>query len=393
MEIIKPINPSHSGRGLGEGRRAPANSAFTPFAWIVLICALSATPLAAQAPSDPIKCWWKTEKTDVVVGEQFTLRLTCGVIETRGTTVVPKMEQLDPGAVQLAPFEMVGGTRHDDILAPPWRYFQYDYTLRLIGQDSFGEDVDIPAFTVTYSLKSDVPGAGAGRDHMYVLPALPMRIQSLVPKKANDIRDPAPESFAAATARLSRASREFIAAGIFFGFSVLMVLFAAVHVIRRNRAGGPARVPVVSDTKLVGACLQEIGRIQSEVKSAGWTPARAGSALTVLRIGGAVAIGRRVTQTPMETVAAAREGQIAVRKGILGRERIAVSAAVTAGTIERHAVNGNAKIADLGKSLFAFSTLRYGRNGNVDTPALNRALENSHAAIQRLRLRSWKWKR
>jgi hypothetical protein len=222
---------------------------------------------------------------------------------------------------------------------------------------------------------------------------MPIRIQSLVPKKANDIRDSAPESFAAATERLSRATREFTAAGIFFGFSGLMVVFAAVHVFRRHRAKGPARTAVVSNTRLVGACLHEIERIQSEVKTSGWTPARAGSALTVLRVGSAVATGRHVAQTPIETAVNPREGQIAVRKGLFGRERIAVSAAVTPDVVERYAVNGNAMIADLGKSLFAFSAFRYGRNGNVDTPALNRALENSRSALQRLRLRSWKWKR
>jgi hypothetical protein len=253
--------------------------------------------------------------------------------------------------------------------------------------------VEIPSFSVTYNIKSDVPGAAAGRDHMYVLPSLPMRVQSLVPTKANDIRDDAPESFGAATARLSQARSEFIAAGIFFGFSALMLVFAGVHLIRRHRTRGPAQAPVVSNTKLVGACLAEITRIQSEVKNTGWTPERAGSVLSVLRVGSAVAMGRPVTQTPMKTAAVAREGQIAVRKGILGRERIAVSAPVTPNAIERHGVNGNAMIADLGKSLFAFSTVRYGRNGNMDTPALNRALENSRAALQRLRFRSWKWKR
>jgi hypothetical protein len=363
------------------------------FTWTVLIYALFASSLAGQAPpSDPIKCWWRTDKSGVIIGEQFTLTLTCGVIETRGTTVVPKLEQLEPGAVQLAPFELVSGKRHEDIQAPPWRYFQYDYTLRLLGQDSFGEDVDIPPLTVTYSLKSDVAGAGQGREHMYVLPALPMRIQSLVPNKANDIRDSASESFAAATTRLSRASREFIAAGIFFGFSGLMLVFAAVHVIRRTRSQGQTRVPVVSDTRVVGACLKEIGRIQSEVQTTGWTPERAGSVLTVVRIGSAVAMGRRLAQAPLEPTAAVREGQIAVRKGMLGRERMAVSAAITPVAIERHGVNGNALIADLSKSLFAFSAVRYARNGNMDTPALNRALENTRNALQRLRFRSWKWK-
>src|SRR5712692_6251995 len=201
---------------------------------IVLSCSvLFGGALAAQAPGpdarnnesvpDPIKCWWKTDKSAVEIAEQFTLTLTCGVSEARGAKIVPKMEQLDPGAVQLAPFEVIGGTRHEDIQAPPWRYFQYEYTLRLIDEDSFGQDVDIPALTVTYNSQSEVAGASEGRDQMYVLPELPMHIMSLVPKKANDIRDSARESFAAPKARLFRASAEFIAAGIFFGFSVLML--------------------------------------------------------------------------------------------------------------------------------------------------------------------------
>src|SRR2546428_11685485 len=97
------------------------------FFWIALTCALFAAPLAAQPPKDPIKCWWKTDKSAVEVGEQFTLTLTCGVIENRGTTAVAKTDQLDPGALHLEPFEVVSGTRHDDIQAPPWRYFHYEY--------------------------------------------------------------------------------------------------------------------------------------------------------------------------------------------------------------------------------------------------------------------------
>jgi hypothetical protein len=355
------------------------------------MCVLVATPLAAQAPeiaSDPIKCWWKTDKSAVEIGEQFTLTLTCSVIETRSVTVVPKLDHLDPGGVQLAPFEVVGGTRHDDIQAPPWRYFQYEYTVRLISQDFFGEDVDVPALTVTYNIQSDVAGSAPGRDQMYVLPALPMRIMSLVPKKANDIRDSARESFAAVQARLTRATTEFISAAIFFGFSVLMLAFAVVHVIRRNRGRGPVRASAVSEAMLMRACLREIERLKSEVAREGWTPERAGSALTVLRIGSAVAMGRPVAQTPMATDVPAREGQLAVRKGILARERIVVSAPVTSDAIERHGLKGNARnlmIGVLGKSLVAFTTVRYGRNGDIDAASLNRALENGRTALQRLR--------
>jgi hypothetical protein len=393
--------------------------------WVAAIAVVMSlpfvTPLArAQAPrpnaenndtSDLIKCWWKTDKNAVEVAEQFTLTLTCGVSEARGAKIIPKMEPLDPGAVQFSPFEVVSGIRHEDIQAPPWRYFQYEYTLRLIDDDAFGQDEDIPGLTVTYNVQSDVAGASAGRDQMYVLPDLPIRILSLVPKKATDIRDAPRENFAAPKARLVRATADFIAAGIFFGFSVLMLAFVLVTAIRRNRGHGAVKIPVLSDTTLVRACLQELGRVQNELTRGGWTPERAGSALTALRIGSAVAMGRPVSQTQVDMAVVAREGQLAVRKGVFKRERIVVSAPVTAEVIERYRMNGNRHVAkrepgakrkrdsaqpqerakpqvmiidELGKSLITFNAVRYGRNGSLDVPALNRALESSRTALKQL---------
>jgi hypothetical protein len=356
----------------------------------------------AQAPrsnaenndtSDRIKCWWKTDKNAVEVAEQFTLTLTCGVSEARGAKIIPKLESLDPGAVQFSPFEVVSGTRHEDIQAPPWRYFQYEYTIRLIDDDAFGQDENIPGLTVTYNLQSDVAGASAGRDQMYVLPDLPIRILSLVPKKAADIRDAPRENFAAPKARLVRATAEFIAAGIFFGFSVLMLAFALVNVIRRNRGRAAVNIPVLSDTTLIRVCLQELGRVTNDVTRGGWTPECAGAALTALRIGSAVAMSRPVWQSPLDRAVLAREGQLAVQKGVFKRDRIVVSAPVTADVIERYRVNGNRFVTnvrtktfldELGKSLVTFSAVRYGRNGSLDVQSLNRALENSRTALKHL---------
>ncbi len=42
-------------------------------------------------------------------------------------TVVAAANQLEPGAIQLTPFEVVSGARRDDIVAPPWRYLQFEY--------------------------------------------------------------------------------------------------------------------------------------------------------------------------------------------------------------------------------------------------------------------------
>jgi hypothetical protein len=364
-----------------------------------LVAAQAPDTQTNETPSDTIKCWWKADRSAVQIGEQFMVTVTCGVIETPRVTVVPKMEQFDPAALQLAPFEVLGGTRQNDIQAPPWRYFQYEYTLRLIGQDSFGQDVDIPSLTLTYNIQSDLAGDSSGRDQMHVLPALPIRILSLVPRNANDIRDSTRDSFAEVKTRLFRATTEFISAAILFGFSVLMLAFAAMQVLRKRREGAPARAPVASADALMRACLRETGRLKSEVARGGWTPERTGSALTALRIGSAVAMGRPVAQTPMDPAVSAREGQLALRQGVFTWKRLMVSAPITSDAIERFRTNGNGQapnrrtqtmVDDLGKSLRTFTAFRYGRNGNVDPAALNRALESGRTALQGLRLaRLW----
>ena len=88
--------------------------------------------------------------------------------------MVPALTQLEGGAIQLTPFEVVSATRRGDVVVPPWRYVQFEYAVRLLNDGYFGQDVNLPAVTVTYNLKS--AGADrAGRDQSYVLPALPMR--------------------------------------------------------------------------------------------------------------------------------------------------------------------------------------------------------------------------
>ncbi|PYR36080.1 MAG: hypothetical protein DMF90_11335, partial [Acidobacteria bacterium] len=60
-----------------------------------------------EVGTDPIACWWATDKTSVEVGERFTLTLTCGVIDASRVKVVADLNQLEPAAVALAPFEVV----------------------------------------------------------------------------------------------------------------------------------------------------------------------------------------------------------------------------------------------------------------------------------------------
>ncbi len=112
--------------------------------WVVVAVAISvpvwgqSAPQGPQSPTtdsieaDPIRCWWRTSAGAVRVGESFTLVLTCAVIENETTTVVPDQSRLEPVAMQLPPFEVIGGQRGPDLRSEQRRFFQYQYTLRLI---------------------------------------------------------------------------------------------------------------------------------------------------------------------------------------------------------------------------------------------------------------------
>ena len=171
------------------------------------------------------QCWWKADRTAVRVGERFGLVLTCGVIETGPITVVPVLNQLEPGALSITPFEVVSGARREDMVASPWRYVQFEYSVRLLSDGFFGQDVMIPALTVTYNLQS----AGAGRRGA-IRPtccrALPMRILSLVPKERADIRDASGQTFACIESRRFRASLANILAWVSFAFAGVLAIFA-----------------------------------------------------------------------------------------------------------------------------------------------------------------------
>src|SRR5580765_7182710 len=68
-------------------------------------------PGTVNVDADPIRCWWRTSANAVRVGESFSLTLTCAIVENETTTVVPDQSRLDPSAMQLPPFEVIGGQR------------------------------------------------------------------------------------------------------------------------------------------------------------------------------------------------------------------------------------------------------------------------------------------
>jgi hypothetical protein len=342
--------------------------------------------------TDPIRCWWKTDRGAIRVGERFTIALTCGVIETPDVKVVPTTTQLDPGALQVPPFEVVGGKRGPDLVSGPRRYFQYEYSVRLIGEGFFGQDMNIPPLSVTYNIQSTAGQGSQGRDQMYVLPAMPMRIESLVPREANDIRDASPETFSAIDARRFRATAAFTAATVVFAFAGVLVILAGVRVFGRVRQRRPKAATVPSSALLSGA-IGALRQVKAQVMREGWTAPLARRASTALRIASAVALDRRVAQQVANGSPSARDGQIAVSSGLIRRRRVLVSASTTPLFIGKQLANGHRRAADrealeqLQTSLDTFTGVAYGREAELDRTTLDAALDSGTAAVRRLRVR------
>jgi len=347
-------------------------------------------PKEGEVQSDPIRCWWKADRTAVRVGERFGLVLTCAVIEAGPITVVPVLNQLEPGALSITPFEVVSGARGDDVVAPPWKYVQFDYQVRLLSDGFFGQDVMVPALTVTYNLQNT--GGTQGRDQTYVLPALPMRILSLVPKSVSDIRDASGQTFASIASRRFRASLASVLGWISFAFAAVLAIFAAVRAFGHLRAKGAAAVRSLPVPSVLGGCLDTLNEVAADASRTGWSPGLARRAVAAMRIAGAVALERPVAQKFVGPDAVERDGQVTVRKGWIRPRRVLLSASVTPRGIASHLGNGRdlragtrLRLESISEALGTFSEASYGRNGKPDASALDAAIESSTGVIRGLR--------
>jgi len=390
-------NPSGGGWCAPRRRPGPAGGVIIALASVAWFGAPLHGRQAAGAPAtqvepDPIKCWWKTSTNAVRVGEPLSLALTCGIMDTDAIRVVVDLARLDPAALETTPFEVLDGTRHQDLPAPPWRYFQYSYTLRLLGSEFFGRDVDIPALPLTYRVQSTGGDAGPGRDQVYLLPALPLRVLSLVPVTATDIRDAPPETFADIESRGWRATREFAAAGLLFASAAVLAGVGAVRAIGRARGRRPAAAVRLPVGAVFHACQREARRVKSEA-AAGWTPDLVGRALAAFRLAGALALGRPVAQALVDRRERPREGQLALETGLWRPRRTLLSAstpatAMTGGlandTLERDPRLRDA-LEDMAVPLHVFGTALYGRSGELDADALDSALDRGMRGLGRVR--------
>jgi hypothetical protein len=297
--------------------------------------------LAAQQPAlsevDPIRCWWQSSAGAITIGEAFTISLTCAVLETESVQVVPDESRLGVAAVQLAPFEIIGGDHPPDSRAGSRRFLQYHYSLRTLDRDMIGHDVKISPLNLSYRVHSRVGADAAleGRDLTYILPAIPLRVLSLVPAEAPDIRDGGDANLGAVDALRFRAGLFEILAGAFALLAVIVAVLAVMPLARgatQVAADDHSRMP---DRLVLNRAAAELLEVQSVTAHDGWSDALAVRALAALRLVAAAAIGHVVSQKVVPAGGPLPEGRLLVQRGWPNALQVAVSSSVTADDVDR----------------------------------------------------------
>lgn len=369
---------------------------------LVLAAATSSGAAAQTMQIDPLQCWWRTSAGAVRVGEIFTTVLTCAVLETDAVTVVVDQAKLEPSVMQFAPFEVLGGTHTADLRTPLRRFFQYQYRMRLIAENQFGKDVALPETKISYRVQSHVADKTSieGRDQTYLLPAQSVRVLSLVPGDASDIRDAASDTFADIDQRAFRSSLFTVVGGVLYALAGLLTALALVRVVSKMRKPIEVREALIGDSTILRGVGREFAAVRRQRDDGGWTLELVARALAALRVAATYAAGGQVGHMPAGAADILEEGRLILNTGWPNSKRIAVSGAMTEAAIARRLAahpSGGARaqrMESLGQALTTMTAARFGRSDTLDDAALDDALASGVSALGALKFeQTWIMKR
>lgn len=388
-------------------QRTLANAAL----WLVVVVTfdiaihvgVAASQAPESSPADSIRCWWKSGKSAVYIGERFPLTLTCRIVDSAAVRVSVDESTLDSAAVQLSPFDVMDGTRYQDLQGEGHRFFQYRYSLRVIADDLFGREVNIPPLDIRYR-EQRAAGQGPaveGPERVYRLPALPVRVTALASPQAVDIRDAPAETFGEIQSRRVRGSIAFAIAALLFSAALGCVVLAASGVRRGYPA--PSRAIRLSESQILQSATRELERLRQDAdQTEEWTQDRIGRALAAARLGMAIAMGQRPPQTLVEEDARSQDGTLVIRRGVVRPSWLMVSASVTPETLTAEpAPRGNRSTGGAGQRasvlfedfrspLNVFTAARFGRDARTRAE-LDQAVNDVLALLRRMRAeRSWR---
>jgi hypothetical protein len=344
----------------------------------------------AQSQTDPIRCWWRSSHGAVATGESFTATLTCAVREQASTRTVPDESRLDAAVVQLAPFEVLAGDHPADLRSPTHRFFQYRYTLRIIDRDVIGHDARFPDVQIPYRVQTFTNGEWmAGRDRTYVMPGQSVRVLSLVPADADDIRDSTEAAFGEVAALRFRARAVELAAYALLGLGVIAAVPAMWALSRRRVVTADEEASRIPRRALAAAVNGELDAVDRE-RAAGWSPDLVARSLMALRLAAAIGLNRGVSSHVLDD-GPGGTGRVRLRRGLWRKNELGVSSALTPADIRAALADlpgttpaaRGAALGDLADSMSALSAALYGQTFAPDD-RLDAAFGTGRGAAQLL---------
>ncbi len=370
---------------------------------LTLIHGIGLTSVSAQGSEtvevDALQCWRRIGANAVHVGERFAMTLTCAVVETNEARAVPDLAWLEPETLTVSPFEVLEGQRYQDIVRGSRRFFQYQYELRIIGEDYFGLDVELPALEIRYRIERALDGGALveGRELTYLLPPESVRVLALVPAAVTDIRELPGESFGDVEGRLFRANATGILAAILAGLAGIVLLMAVARARRDWKASAATVEPRVSTWDVSRTALGELTRVQAASQVEGWTRELVGRALAVFRLAGSIILEQPVSQmTKLENASETdREDRLYVRSWLFGGTEALVSSAMTVRRIEsalpsirNDRPEDESLLATIQQGLRSFTTARYASGDGCEMDTLSDDVERSIEVLSVLRRRT-----
>ena len=366
------------------------------WALALVLSAASAPPAAAQPETEMVEvnalqCWRWISAHAVHVGERFDMLLTCAVVESDDARAVPDDAWLAPETLAVSPFEVLEGERYADLVRGPRRFFQYRYALRIIGEEYFGLDVDLPPLEMRYRIERALDGGPfvEGRELVHLLPAEPIRVLSLVPATAAGIRELPGDTFGDAEARLFRANAAAIVAVALAAAAVLVLLAALLRARSARRgvvAAGRARV---ADWRIARAALGELQAVRAAIEADGWKDQLVARALATFRIAAALAIGSHVAQRPADaegdTGLPVSRWPLRSGGGCVSSPATVAQVAAAVDRIRRNRPDDAAAVETIRDAMALFGAVRYGAgNDPRDDTDLTVALDGAIALLRRL---------
>ncbi|MBI3492909.1 MAG: hypothetical protein HY047_14195 [Acidobacteria bacterium] len=240
-----------------------------------------------------------------------------------------------------------------------------------------------------------------GRDQTYLLPAQSIRVLSLVPSDANDIRDASAETFADIDQRAFRSNLFTVVGGVLFTLAGLLALLAIVRVVSKFRKPVEIQEQLIGDAAILRGVGREFSAIRRQREDGAWTEDLVSRALAALRVAATYAAGGRVGHMPAGAEGTVEEGRLILRTGWPKSKRIAVSGSMTQSAVARAlagaSTNGAGRaqrLESLAGALSAMTAALYGREEKLDEAALDEALASGVASLGRLKLeQTWVMKR